>query len=457
MKLRLNRGILLISIMMITVCTIFAANCFSKENNVDNSFKQKLVSANRMYEEGKFSDAAGQYDELLIMNEKDSYVLERLGNLALYSNRSNEAADYFRKAMSHKSWSERIWPFSADIHYRTALAYYRKNDFAAAAEGFKKAAGPFGAIGEMKAFHRQMLLFKGKTPYRTEGPEETVIPFEKTDPLPLIRVSVNGGAPELFLIDTGGGELILDEGYAQKVKAETVSSLKGGYAGNSKGTTKLGSVQSVKLGDFVMYDVPVWTLDLSAISAEILQSGEISGIVGTRVLMQFISTIDYRNGALVLRRNSDSSYSAYMKTLSTKPRKSIPFWLTDMHVMVTEGKINGQGPVLFFVDTGLAGKGFTATSDLLDRAGIIPDWSKAESGAAGGGEAESTDITAKTLSIGSGENLIEKHDISGCMIKGGVPVLGSTLGFSIEGLVSHKFFRDSSLTFDYRAMRLIIE
>jgi hypothetical protein len=71
-------------------------------------------------------------------------------------------------------------------------------------------------------------------------------------------------------------------------------------------------------------------------------------------LKQFMSTIDYPKGRLILRAKGDET-----ETSGKGEVISIPFLLGGDHYMFAEGSLN-DGPVCqFFVDTGLAGAAFT--------------------------------------------------------------------------------------------------
>ncbi len=429
---------------------------FSKEVNMNKDIKTIRTQAAAHFLEGDFERSQALYQQLLQLSPDDPLVSERMGTLALYHNRVDEAIDWYEKSLSQTPWYDRVWPFSASLHYRLALAHYRKNSFHDAALHFEKAAGPFGCIAELDAFHKNMKQFEKLTPYRTEGPRICRIEFDRIDPLPVLRLSVNGSEPEYFIVDTGGCEIIVDHEFAMHCNIELAGSFNAGYAGNKKGKTHVGKADRVSIGDFIVHDVPVWTLDVSSIS-KLFDGLPIRGIVGTRFLLQYISTIDYRNGALILRQKNDQNYDEFRREIAKNSNKRIPMYLCDTHYMLARGKINNLTPMLFFVDTGLAAKGFTATENLLNRAGITPDWSTAQNGYGGGGKIESVDFTVDYLSLGSAENLIEKCNVSGCAIRNDVSVFGTVLGFRLEALVSHTFFKDQRISFDYDAMEMIVE
>ncbi len=87
------------------------------------------------------------------------------------------------------------------------------------------------------------------------------------------------------------------------------------------------------------------------------------GIIGTRFLYRFISTIDYPNGELVLRQAKSTDLQRFRSQLDASAI-AVPFWLAGDHFIVASGAVNGS-PLVLFVDTGLAGMGFTANPSVL--------------------------------------------------------------------------------------------
>jgi hypothetical protein len=167
--------------------------------------------------------------------------------------------------------------------------------------------------------------------------------------------------------------------------------------------------------------------------------------------MHFKSTIDYKNGALILKRTDQKVEKDF------DLQKRIPFWLEDMHMILAKGTVNNHGPMILFVDTGLAGAGFTSSESLLHEYGINVDWSKAKEAPGGGGKVKATDIIINRLTLGSDKNEIIENNVHGKAIEGGIPVVGDMMGFKIGGLVSHQFFRDHAVTFDFERMKIVVD
>jgi hypothetical protein len=182
----------------------------------------------------------------------------------------------------------------------------------------------------------------------------------------------------------------------------------------------------------------------------------IEGIIGTRLLMHFLATIDYEGGALVLRRPTGANLRGFEARAREDNARVIPFWLIDMHVILARGTVNCREPTLLFVDTGLAGSGFTAAEADLKAYGIVPDWTKTVESVGGGGTCRSTEIVVDRLTLGSGAFEIVERDVRGAAIERSVPYLRNQLGFRVGGLISHSFFRNSTLTVDFSGMRLFV-
>lgn len=424
--------------------------------NMAPDLKAQLAAADAAYRAGKFDEAQAAYRQAQTRAPENATALERLGSLALWQNQPAEAARYFEAAQQATPWYENFWPLNTQLKYRQAMTAYRQDRFAQAAQYFRAAAGPVavGPFKELQALGQHAALFAETVPYRLEGPEQSRISFVATDPLPVVPVSVDGGQPMDFIIDTGGAEVILDRALAQTLGVESVGALAGAYAGQKKGETGLGKIDTLQLGEFTVREVPIHILDLSSLAD--FNGHQIKGVIGTRLLMHFLATIDYANGALILRRATPENLQA-LETQAAPGVKVIPFWLVDTHYILAEGTFNDQPPALFFVDTGLAGKGFTASEADLQKAGIAVDWSKAQSGPGGGGAVRTVDITLDRLTLGTGTNRISAAQVPGTVIEGGVPILGDQLGFHVGGLISHQFFRPYALTLDFTGMRLFVQ
>jgi predicted aspartyl protease len=332
-----------------------------------------------------------------------------------------------------------------------AWAYHRLDNMAQAAKYFEKASKVLGIklISKLRALSEHCAMFAGSKIYEIHGKETNEIELITSDPLPVLKVSVNGSEDVNFLIDTGGMEVILDETFAKNINAVVCKKwLKGGYAGNKKGITGLGKIDSLQMNDLEIKNLPVHILSLGDLTKDV--SGiKISGIIGIRFLMHFLSTIDFKNKKLILRQRGKGQHEIL------DDAAVIPFWLVNNHYIVAEGTVNNSENMLMFIDTGLENAGFTANEKFLKQMGIAFKWSDANTGIGGGGKCKEADITTDSLTLGEGDNQIIRKGVAGKAIKGGVPILGTSLGFKLNGLVSHTFFSNSFLTLDFEKMQLV--
>ena len=424
---------------------------------IDPAAAERREAGDALYRQGRFQAAEAAYLDALELAPENAAVLEKLGLVALWRNDPAAAEGYFESALSHTPWYRNFWPLNTNLKYNLGLAYLRQDRFEDVARLFREARGPvaIGPLRDLDALGRQMELFGSEAPYQIEGPEDSRIDFVITDPLPVVEVSVNGSEPQHFILDTGGMEVILDDDLAAQVGAQTAGSIAGSYAGQRTAATGLGRVDSLALGDFVVRNLPIHILDTDPFSEE-FGGLSIKGVVGTRLLMHFLATIDYPGGALILRRPTPASLEALESQAAASEARSIPIWLISTHYIVAWGAINDLDPMLFFVDTGLAGSGFLAPEPLAREAGIPVDWATAQVGVGGGGEVRSVDIVIDRLTLGAGEDEVAESHVPGKVPERAPSILGDTLGFHIGGLISHQFFRDHAVTFDFTGMRLVV-
>jgi hypothetical protein len=412
-----------------------------------------------LYRLGRFEQARSRYLQILESHPKNAVALERLGTISLWKNDTAEAERYFTEAIRHLPFHKRIWPSNAKLKYLLAITYYRQDRCAEAAKFFTQAAGlgpkamrPFEAL---HAFAKHMSLFLEEPPFGIEGPPACDIPFLVVDPLPVLPVMINGRGPFNFFVDTGAADVILDADLAKAVGARICGGFRADFAGKKQVQINMGRIENLEIGPFSVRRVPVYSLNVKVMS-DIFDGIEVSGVIGTRLLMHFLSTIDYAAGTLRLRIAGGDAAQKALSELFLHA-KAIPFWLIETHYIVAWGRVNHLEPQLLFVDTGIGDNGFTAPAPLLDRAGIAVDWSRTRTNITAAGEVRCADFVVDSLALGYGKNEIVEREVHGVALDGFKSIAGEQLGFQIGGLISHSFFRNHALTLDFVGMRLIVE
>lgn len=403
-----------------------------------------LEEANKLFFNGSFEKAEKIYKQIISLEKDNIEALRKLGMIALYSNKFTEAEKYLPTVLE-KCETGKI-PYSQSIMKNTELllaeTYYRKDKFSLASFLYRK-------VG-LETEADKLEKISENSPYEiTIDGEVAIVKFEMTDPLPVVKVSVNDSEPLNFVIDTGADEVIINFEAAVKLRLGIFGETEGTFAGGQKAPVIQGFIDSLKIGNLQVSNLPVRIVKLNHISP--IFGIPISGVIGTVLFYHFITTIDYPNGQLVLHKKTKENLEKIENQL--KPKSSVfPFWMAGKHIVVAWGKINKGRPMLFFVDTGLAGGGFTASKEVLEEAGVAIDFGKASKGIGGAGQVTAVPILINELALGNKS----VKNVRGTYIEN-APLRGSLFGFKIEGLISHTFFRTFAVTFDFEKMRMFLE
>jgi predicted aspartyl protease len=398
--------------------------------------KNDLKIADINFKNGNFADAEKIYLEAVKGCPENHQVLTRLGYLALIYNKLDDAQKWLTAALELKPKHKTAKSLLAEV-------YYRRDNFHNAAKLLRDTG--------RKAMANKLDSFKNGYPYRLEGKNDvTTLKFVMTDPLPVVQVRVNSSKIVNFFIDTGGGEVFLDSKFAQEIGATLFGSETAPFAGG-KASIQHGKVNSLELGDFTVNNLPINIMNIRRFSEPVFGGTRVDGVIGTVLLYHFISTLDYPNGQLVLRRKTEQNLSLIEQEATQQKAVIVPFWMADDHFMVTWGTINNSPPIMFFVDTGFAGNGFMPTKSTLKKANIKLSKEKTE-GPGGGGKVQANPFMANELALG----IVKEQNIPSAYLHG-MSFLETAFGFHIGGLISHAFFKHYALTMDFSNMRYYLK
>lgn len=295
-----------------------------------------------------------------------------------------------------------------------------------------------------------MLGFDGDEPYQIEwhDGQQAVVPFLQVDPLPVVRVTING-RELLALIDTGADTFVLDAELAESMGVKPIASMMGMFGGGMTAEVGFGRVDELSMGGVTMSSVPIAMLPTGHFS---VADEPVYGIIGTNLLKQFLATMDYPNERLILREPTGSATSRFYAESAALEVEEMPFYLQATHYMMAGGSLNGHDGLMFFVDSGLGGEpSFTAPQQTLAYLGVpLPDASEAVDAVGGGGAWSSTTFPIDQLGLGG----LSQSGVTGEY--GALPP-GSymRLGFIQDGLISHSFLRQYAWTLDFERMRMV--
>ncbi|MBV8117605.1 MAG: clan AA aspartic protease [Candidatus Eremiobacteraeota bacterium] len=355
------------------------------------------------------------------------------GDRALAAGQFDAAAAAYQTAAAANASDTAAWIGAATI------ATYN-NDLAAASQ----ALAHVGASSDARVARLQRIVAA-----RTQGraaasvPQNgTSIPFLQTDPLPVVAGQIDG-KPVRLIVDTGAPTLALDGRFAEKLGLEIRNGGSGIFAGGKRAAVSESTVGRFTLGDASLRALPVVVMNLPASIA--LQN--IDGILGTGVLYPFISTLDYAGGKLVLQPAAASA--AVESAAAARGAHAEQMWLVGSHFIFARAHVNNGPEALFNIDTGGGGLGIQATKSTLSAAGITVDPSRAQAFQGGAGPATAIPFSADATLDG-----YTARNIPGLYFPNGDQF--GIFPFAVGGVLSHEFFRQTRVTFDFTAMRIIV-
>lgn len=268
---------------------------------------------------------------------------------------------------------------------------------------------------------------------------EVDVPLARVDPLPELDAKVDG-RPARLLLDTGGAGLDLASAFARKLGLATHPAGQGVFAGGLQAEVREGHVDRLDLGAATVRSLPVSVVDQIP--------PDVDGVLGTNVLYEFLSTIDYRGRRLALRPKSQSA--TFERAAAARGATIVPMLLVPDHFIFVRARA-GNGPeALYNVDTGGGGIGVQLTRKWLDAAGIVPDTKHARTFRGGGGNAHVVPFVAD---VTLGERTW--YGLPGVYFDKGDQY--GVFPFAVAGTLSHELFKRGALTFDFTAMRLVFE
>jgi tetratricopeptide (TPR) repeat protein len=393
-----------------------------------------------LFRKGQFAKAASGYAQRLEENPNDAHAIAQLGYIALLSNRFEDAEQFLSKAVE-------LAPDDTAPKSRLADCFVRQDDFARAVP-LLRAAG-----NEPEAAQYESLT---GTPYELHGPEVTRLPMLHVDPLPVVQVSVNGLPPEPVFFDTGASSLGVWPELAEEAGLREVATREGGIGG-APVTLHLGVLDSLRVGDIEVRNLPVvWTDGHRELAPTLWDGSKPRGTIGTVLFYHFLTTLDYANRSLILRRKTDEQLKAFQAEAHDAGADSMPFWLAPTHFLFARGTLNGHGPKMCLVDTGGSGIGVSASEEMAQEVGFEIDydnpWSFNEA-------FQVFPLMAEEVALGSTVRrklpgvARAAQDSEGSGRGSG---LESRHGFESAATISHEFFRPLAATFDFANMTMYL-
>ena len=387
----------------------------------------RVAEATALHAAGEFVRARELAAELVAEGEASLEVLRGLAELEYLLGDYGAAEPLLRRVVERAG---RDVAARVDAEVALALVYLQTNRYAEAAGLFAGLDGIVLPIWEL------MKSFGDEEPYRTDwgGAAEVALPFVQTATweLPCVRIAVDGIEVEAR-IDTGGELLTLSPDVAASLGVEPVASAEGVFAAGALGEIGYGRVDSVALGPLTVRGVPVAVMGLGR------------PVIGTGLLRQFLATVDYPAGRLVLRPRSSGAPASGIE---------VPFALAATHLLIARGALDGLEPATFVVDSGLEDVGGASVAlprATLERLEIPPPPLTEQVGESGAGplSARYGYFPLRRVALGP---LAQEEAVG---VFGIFPDAWTDLGgIAVNGILSHGFLRRYAWTLDFDAMTM---
>jgi tetratricopeptide (TPR) repeat protein len=301
----------------------------------------QVLPGDDLFAQGRFAEATRIYEDAAKAAPASAPLLARLARARLYQGRESEALDLARQALE-------LAPGNPVATATQGVAQARLHNF----------GGDFYQIEDSAS----------------TGSAQFVI----TDPLPVVHVTI-GGRQATFLIDTGAPDIMVRRPLAEALGLPISEGGIGVFAGGRQARVDRTVVPEMEIGGVRIRNVPAGVN--SAADGLTLPGVELDGVIGSGLLMHFLSTIDYCDGELTLAPRNASA--AFQTRAEASGANVVPIWLVADHFVFARGKMN-QLEGLFYIDTGLAGGGLVASKATLDAAGVTVDESHTLTGRGAG-------------------------------------------------------------------------
>lgn len=359
------------------------------------------------FAQGQFEEAESAYEKAVSTNPDDAMALAGLARARLNNGKEDQAIELANRALA-------IAPNNPVAMSTLNIAQARKAAFA-----------------------------PDRFVIKRSDQSTAVIKFIRTDPLPVVSLII-GSKTVNFLIDTGGPNIVLSPALAQELGLPLEEAGQGVFAGGLQARVRRTVVPKIQIGGIEISNVPAGVIG----DGSTPNGFKTDGVIGTGFLMHFLSTLDYCRGELVLAPRADSA--KFQAQAQAAGDNIVRMWLIGDHFIFARGRLNQAPEGLLFVDTGLAGAGLAPSKEALDEAKIAIDMSNPKTGMGGGGPVQFVDFRA-SATLGK----LTRNDVLGNYIIGANPLGG--MPFKTNGIISHSFFRQSRLTFDFEAMKLVTQ
>lgn len=397
-----------------------------------------------LFRQGSFSQAETHYAKSLRLNPKQADAHLGMGRIRLTRLQSARSVESFEKAIA-------LAPHEEDNYFFASEAYAAVKNFTRQAECLEKYLELKPRFNPERVQNAQALLkfvrsFEGQIAVIAEPSRKYVVPFQPFYGLMLVEGHVNGQGPYRFLVDSGATSTVLSNQLIDSLKVPVASTaVISCVGGTGRTATRLGKVETLKVGELEIRNVPVSSFD-NQIFAEL-----IDGVLSTADLADFLITLDYPDQKIgLIPRPSATAARAPQAPVSTRVESQFRIL---GNLILLPVSINRQTPQNFLFDTG------AVTSALSKRQaaflGVRDDTPNAAvdiqfAGACG--------VTQSVLAVNQVDLSLESLKTPYARILAvDLKEISKELRTEVSGILGGDFYSKRKVTIDYRNTKLVFE
>src|SRR5262249_49352532 len=174
-----------------------------------------------------------------------------------------------------------------------------------------------------------------------------------------------------------------------------------------------------------------------------------AGWIGTTLLYHFLTTMDYANQALVLRRKTREQLHGFQVEALRAHAEKLPLWMGGDHYLCTLGSLRDYGPKIVCLDTGGMVYGVSTTVEIAEQVGIEVDYAHP---VLFNGVIPAYPIVPDEISLGRAVG----RNVRGLAGPLATLLLRQILKFDTIANFTHDFFKPFAITFDFTDMNLYL-
>jgi tetratricopeptide (TPR) repeat protein len=393
----------------------------------------------QLLQDGRFDEAERAFKRVLRQDPNDAHAAAQLGYIALLSNRFEDAETFLTKAVT-------LAPDDSLAQQRLGDCFVRQDQLARAVDPLRASGTPDGAA--FADLYARMTSMSGQ-PWQIDGADSTRAPLIALDPLPFIQARANGGPLRNFGLDTGVTSVAMSKAVADELGLQPVSTWTVGNPGQTF-TLYLGVLDSLTVGDIELRNLPILWNEFPTPTTP--DGTPTAGWIGTTLFYHFLTTMDYADQALVLRRKTRAQLHQFQVEARRAHAEKLPLWLAGDHVPCTLGSLRDYGPKVVTVDTASVGSGISTTVKIAEQAGIEVDYAHPEWVPTPNGLIPAYPIMPDEISLGRAVG----HNVRGSALQLATMPADELVKFKTIANFSHIFLKPFAITFDYLAMNLYL-